>query len=91
MLPLGGLAFYPLLPELTIPGQMIPEHRHLGGSMGYGPKMETWLVRYGSVQLFGEYQAVGYESFVSDMAPQQRPWGYGQPLPPPCENPPLKK
>jgi D-lyxose ketol-isomerase len=61
-----------------LPGQIIPEHRHLGGSDGYGPKMESWLVRYGSVEFFGEYQAVGNETPVSEMAERDRPWGYGE-------------
>lgn len=61
-----------------LPGQVLPEHRHVGGPEGYGPKMETWHVRYGDVQLFGEYQA-GDEVPISDLPESERPWGYGEP------------
>lgn len=59
-----------------LPGQMIPEHRHVGGAEGYGPKLETWLVRYGSVEFFGEVPAQGNETLIRDMAGQDRPWGH---------------
>lgn len=36
-----------------LPGQMIPEHRHLKTAKA-GPKMEGWHVRYGSICTFGE-------------------------------------
>jgi len=61
-----------------LPGQMLPEHRHIGGAEGYGPKMEAWQVRYGSVDFFGEYRGEGSETLISDMPAQDRPWGYGQ-------------
>jgi len=61
-----------------LPGQMLPEHRHLGGEQGYGPKMESWHVRYGSVEFFGEYRGEGTETRIADMPEKERPWGYGQ-------------
>jgi D-lyxose ketol-isomerase len=61
-----------------LPGQMLPEHRHVGGNEGYGPKMESWQVRYGSVEFFGEHKGAGDETLISEMPPQDLPWGYGQ-------------
>ena len=61
-----------------LPGQMLPEHRHIGGAEGYGPKMEAWQVRYGSVDFFGEYRGEGTETLISDMPKSERPWGYGE-------------
>jgi hypothetical protein len=61
-----------------LPGQMLPEHRHIGGAEGYGPKMESWHVRYGTVEFFGEYQGAGGETPITEMPPAERPWGYGQ-------------
>jgi hypothetical protein len=61
-----------------LPGQMLPEHRHIGGNEEYGPKMESWHVRYGSVQFFGEYKGDGDEKSISDMPRNERPWGYGE-------------
>jgi D-lyxose ketol-isomerase len=61
-----------------LPGQVLPEHHHIGGSEGYGPKMESWHVRYGSVDFFGEYKGEGTETLISDMPEKDRPWGYGQ-------------
>jgi D-lyxose ketol-isomerase len=61
-----------------LPGQLLPEHRHIGGAEGYGPKMESWQVRYGSVEFFGEYQGEGTETLISDMPKSKRPWGYGE-------------
>ena len=61
-----------------LPGQMLPEHRHIGGTEGYGPKMESWHVRYGSVEFFGEYKGAGDEKLISEMPQKDRPWGYGQ-------------
>ena len=61
-----------------LPGQMLPEHRHIGGAEGYGPKMEAWHVRYGSVEFFGEYRGEGTETPISDMPKSERPWGYGK-------------
>jgi hypothetical protein len=61
-----------------LPGQMIPEHRHIGGNEGYGPKMESWQVRYGAVEFFGEYKGAGDETLIGDMPEKDRPWGYGE-------------
>lgn len=61
-----------------LPGQALPEHRHLGGAEGYGPKMEAWQVRYGEVEFFGEYQRAGDETPIADMPADRRPWGWGQ-------------
>ena len=61
-----------------LPGQMLPEHRHIGGAEGYGPKMEAWQVRYGSVEFFGEHKGEGTETLISDMPKSKRPWGYGE-------------
>jgi len=36
-----------------LPGQMIPEHRHLTTAKA-APKMEAWQVRHGSVHIYGE-------------------------------------
>jgi len=36
-----------------LPGQMIPEHRHMKTNDAR-PKMEAWQVRYGSVHIYGE-------------------------------------
>jgi len=62
-----------------LPGQMLPEHHHIGGAEGYGPKMESWHVRYGTVEFFGEYKGAGDETPIGDMPESERPWGYGQP------------
>ena len=62
-----------------LPGQTLPEHRHIGGSEGYGPKMESWHVRYGSVVFFGEYKGAGDEVPISDLPVDKRPFGYDQP------------
>ncbi len=61
-----------------LPGQVLPEHHHLGGSEGYGPKMEAWQVRYGEIELFGEYQASGEEMPIDGMPESERPWGWGE-------------
>lgn len=61
-----------------LPRQMLPEHRHIGGAEGYGPKMESWHVRYGTVDFFGEYKGAGDEKPISEMAEKDRPWGYGE-------------
>ena len=60
-----------------LPGQMLPEHHHTGGAEGYGPKMEAWLVRYGTVDFFGEYKD-GDEKPITEMPADQRPWGFGE-------------
>jgi len=61
-----------------LPGQMLPEHRHIGGDEGYGPKMESWQVRYGEVEFFGEHKGAGDEILISDMPKKEQPWGFGQ-------------
>lgn len=63
-----------------LPGQMLPEHNHLGnGSQkGFGPKMETWHIRHGSVEFFGEYQGPAGETLISEMAEKEKPWGHGE-------------
>jgi hypothetical protein len=61
-----------------LPGQMLPEHCHIGGHEGYGPKMEAWHVRYGSVEFFGEYRGEGTETSISGMSASERPWGNGE-------------
>ena len=61
-----------------LPGQMLPEHSHIDND-GYGPKMEAWHVRYGTVQFFGEYKGAGDETPISKMPEAERPWGHGQP------------
>ena len=61
-----------------LPGQVLPEHSHTGGGEGYGPKMESWHVRHGSVEFFGEYKGAGDETLISDMPDDKKPWGYGQ-------------
>lgn len=60
-----------------LPGQMLPEHRHIGGAEGYGPKMEAWQVRYGSVEFFGQNDS-GEESLISNMPKSEQPLGYGE-------------
>ncbi len=61
-----------------LPGQMLPEHRHIGGVEGHGPKMEAWHIRHGSVQFFGEYEGDGGEKPIEEMPAADRPWGYGE-------------
>ncbi|MEI8122604.1 MAG: hypothetical protein WCI20_11165 [bacterium] len=61
-----------------LPGQMLPEHRHIAGPEGYGPKMESWHVRYGSVEFFGQHKGAGDEKAISEMPESERPWGFGQ-------------
>lgn len=61
-----------------LPGQTLPEHFHIGGPEGYGPKMESWLVRHGEIHLFGEYKGAGDEVPISDLPKSDRPWGYGE-------------
>ncbi|MBN1417236.1 MAG: hypothetical protein JXP34_00580 [Planctomycetes bacterium] len=62
-----------------LPGQLLPEHRHIGGAEGYGPKMESWQVRYGAVEFFGEYKGAGDEIPIGEMPARERPWGWGEP------------
>jgi hypothetical protein len=62
-----------------LPGQMLPEHSHAGGEKGYGPKMEAWQIRHGSVTFFGEYAtADGGEKPISEMPKDEQPWGFGE-------------
>jgi len=64
----------------VLPNQALPEHRHVGGEQGYGPKMESWHVRYGTVSFFGQYKSsTNDEMLISDLPESQRPWGYDQP------------
>ncbi len=60
-----------------LPGQALPEHNHLGGNEGMGPKMEAWHVRYGAVRFFSEYPGPDSKK-ISDLPESERPWGYGQ-------------
>ena len=62
-----------------LPGQMLPEHRHIGGAEGFGPKMESWQIRYGSVEFYGEYKGANNETLINDMPSDQKPYGWGQP------------
>ena len=64
-----------------LPGQMLPEHCHLadGDGKGFGPKMETWHIRHGSVEFFSENKGTSGETPISAMPAGERPWGYGQP------------
>lgn len=64
-----------------LPGQMLPEHNHLGNGSdkGFGPKMETWHIRHGSVEFFGEYQGEAGEMPISDMPDDEKPWGHDEP------------
>ncbi|MDH3345702.1 MAG: hypothetical protein OEL75_00805 [Kiritimatiellaceae bacterium] len=67
-----------LLHEIyLLPGQTLPEHRHIGGTEGYGPKMEAWQVRYGEVYFYGEYKHSD-EVLISEWPEELRPWGYGE-------------
>ncbi len=61
-----------------LPGQTLPEHSHLGGDEGFGPKMEAWQVRYGDVHFYGEYQSDEGEVSISELPESARPWGYGE-------------
>jgi len=63
-----------------LPGQMLPEHNHLGNGSkkGFGPKMETWHIRHGSVEFFGEYKGAAGETPISELPESERPWGYGE-------------
>jgi hypothetical protein len=58
-----------------LPGQLLPEHRHIGGYEGFGPKMEGWHVRYGSVEMFAEYSSGNDEVLISTLA--NPPEGFG--------------
>jgi hypothetical protein len=67
-----------LLHEIfMLPGQTLPEHRHIGGPEEYAPKMEAWQVRYGEAYFYGEYQHSD-EVLISVWPEAKRPWGYGE-------------
>jgi len=40
--------------------------------------METWHIRHGSLEFFGQYQDAAGETPISEMPKSERPWGYGQ-------------
>ena len=61
-----------------LPGQTLPEHRHIGGAEGYGPKMEAWQVRYGEITFYGEYKGEGTEVPFDKIPEAKRPWGCGE-------------
>jgi hypothetical protein len=64
----------------VLPGQALPEHHHIGGAEGYGPKMEAWHVRHGEAYFFSELATPGGdEILISKMPVDERPWGYGEP------------
>ncbi|NQV34860.1 MAG: hypothetical protein HQ515_19355, partial [Phycisphaeraceae bacterium] len=50
-----------------------------GSDKGFGPKMETWHIRHGSVEFFGEYQGPAGETLISEMSESDKPWGHGEP------------
>lgn len=60
-----------------LPGQTLPEHRHMGGLEGLPPKMEAWKVTNGSITFFGEYNLNG-ERPIEELAVEDRPFGYGE-------------
>lgn len=60
-----------------LPNQVLPEHSHIGGSEGYGPKMEAWQVRHGVVRFFSECPSEGAK-LISELPENERPWGYGE-------------
>jgi len=61
-----------------LPGQVLPEHNHIGGPEGHGPKMEGWHVRYGTVTFFGQYKGAGDEIEIAKLPARERPWGWGE-------------
>jgi|GEM_PF-272815 len=61
-----------------LPGQVLPEHRHIGGSEGFGPKMESWHVRHGSVEFFGQIKGIDTDTLISEMPAAKRPYGFGE-------------
>ena len=63
----------------VLPGQALPEHRHLGGSEGYPPKMEAWHIRYGDVDFFSEFTSPdGNERHINELLKEEIPWGYNE-------------
>ena len=60
-----------------LPNQAIPEHTHIGGPEGFGPKAEAWQVRYGKVRFFGEIKIEGAK-LISELPKKDLPWGFGE-------------
>ena len=58
--------------------QTLPEHRHLAGPENCGAKMESWLIRYGTVMLYSEEKVSGAK-LIKDLPKNERPWGFGEP------------
>lgn len=52
-----------------LPGQMIPEHRHLATDKG-GAKMESWQPRHGMIYTFGEGEPT--PEYLGKIPPSQR-------------------
>lgn len=61
-----------------LPGQAIPEHHHIEGVQGYGPKMEAWRIINGTVTFYGEYNHGNGEKLISELPKDQQPWGFGE-------------
>ena len=61
-----------------LPGQVLPEHRHIGGAEGFGPKMESWHIRHGSVNFFGQIKGTDTDTLISEMPAAKRPYGFGE-------------
>lgn len=60
-----------------LPGQNVPEHRHMGGSEERPPKMEAWRVTHGDAYFFSELQSDGDQP-ISAFPEAERPWSYGE-------------
>ncbi len=60
-----------------LPGQALPEHRHVGGNEEFGPKMEAWQIRYGKVRFFSEFPSEG-STLIEELPDGEKPWGYGE-------------
>ena len=52
-----------------LPGQMIPEHKHLATDKG-GAKMESWQPRHGMIYTFGEGEET--PKYIDKIPPSQR-------------------
>jgi D-lyxose ketol-isomerase len=52
-----------------LPGQMIPEHKHLATDKG-GPKMESWQPRHGMIYTYGEGEPT--PELLDHIPPSQR-------------------
>ena len=61
-----------------LPNQTLPEHHHVAGPEDRGAKMESWLVRYGTVMLYSEVKVPGAK-LLKDLPKNERPWGFGEP------------